>query len=256
MDEWFHNLPICWMALIIFGTAYLAAGGILAIVMGLAKGVGLRAFKSVSAGLLAPLGTIFGLLVVFIVAQIWGDLDRAESALDREASALRMVVLLASSFPGEPEAQILALVRRHVDEAVNTEWPTMVKQSATLKVASPALAEALESALSLLPKTEGQIVAQREIVTALENALDARRQRIILSHSSVNWIKWTCLFAQAICILIAIAIVHSENRIGAGIALGIFATGVSVSVLLIASQDRPFTGEIAVKPDLLLQVRP
>ena len=120
------------MALIIFGTAYLAAGGILAIVMGLAKGVGLRAFKSVSAGLLAPLGTIFGLLVVFIVAQIWGDLDRAESALDREASALRMVVLLASSFPGEPEAQILALVRRHVDEAVNTEWPTMVDRKSVV----------------------------------------------------------------------------------------------------------------------------
>ena len=99
-------------------------------------------------------------------------------------------------------------------------------------------------------------MAQREIVTAVENALDARRQRIILSHSSVNWIKWTCLFAQAICILIAIAIVHSENRIGAGIALGIFATGVSVSVLLIATQDRPFTGEISVKPDLLLEVRP
>jgi hypothetical protein len=65
-----------------------------------------------------------------------------ESALDREASALRMVVLLASSFPGEQEAQIQALVRRHVDEAVYTEWPTMAKQSATLKVASPALAEA------------------------------------------------------------------------------------------------------------------
>jgi len=77
MDEWFHDLPISWMALIIFGTAYLTAGGILAIVMRLAKRVGLRAFNSVSAGLLAPLGTIFGLLVVFIVAQVWSDLDRA-----------------------------------------------------------------------------------------------------------------------------------------------------------------------------------
>jgi hypothetical protein len=79
------------------------------------------------------------------------------------------------------------------------------------------------------------------------------RQRIILTQSSVNWIKWTCLFAQAICKLVTIAIVHRDDRIGAGIALGIFATGVSVSVLLIASQDRPFSGEISVKPDVLLQ---
>jgi hypothetical protein len=125
-----------------------------------------------------------------------------------------------------------------------------------LKIAPPALAETLGLALSLAPKSEGQIAAQREIVTGLENAMDARRQRIILSRSSVNWVKWTCLFAQAGCTLIAIAMVHCDNRAAAAIAMGIFATGVAVSVLLIVSHDRPFSGEISVKPDVLLQVRP
>jgi len=120
--------------------------------------------------------------------------------------------LLATSFPGEPEAQIRTLVRRHIDEAVVAEWPTMAKQSASLKIAPPTLAETLRLALSLAPKSEGQIAAQREIVTGLENAMDARRQRIILSRSSVNWVKWTCLFAQAGCTLIAIAMVHCDNR--------------------------------------------
>ena len=148
------------------------------------------------------------------------------------------------------------LVRRHIDEAVVAEWPTMAKQSASLKITPPALAETLRLALSLAPKSEGQIAAQREIVTGLENAMDARRQRIILSRSSVNWVKWTCLFAQAGCTLIAIAMVHCDNRAAAAIAMGIFATGVAVSVLLIVSHDRPFSGEISVKPDVLLQVRP
>jgi hypothetical protein len=125
-----------------------------------------------------------------------------------------------------------------------------------LKITPPALAETLRLALSLAPKSEGQIAAQREIVTGLENAMDARRQRIILSRSSVNWVKWTCLFAQAGCTLIAIAMVHCDNRAAAAIAMGIFATGVAVSVLLIVSHDRPFSGEISVKPDVLLQVRP
>jgi hypothetical protein len=249
MDEWLHNLPVWWTALVVFPITYLAAGGIFAIIMALAKGERVRVFKSVSAGLLGPLGTIFGLLVVFIVVQVWSDIDRAKVAVNREASAIRMVVLLATSFPGEPEAQIRNLVRRHIDEAVSAEWPTMAKQSASLRFAPPALAEALQLALSLAPKSEGQIAAQREIVTALENALDARRQRIILSGSSVNWIKWACLFAQAGCTLIAIAMVHSDNRAAAAVAMGIFATGVAVSVLLIASHDRPFSGEISVKPD-------
>ena len=256
MDEWLHNLPVWWMAFVIFAIAYLAAGGIFVIIMTLAKGERVRVFKSVSLSLLPPLGTIFGLLVAFNAVQAWNDMDRAKVAVDREASAIRMVVLLATSFPGEPEAQIRTLVRRHIDEAVVAEWPTMAKQSASLKVAPPALAETLRLALSLAPKSEGQIAAQREIVTGLENAMDARRQRIILSRSSVNWVKWTCLFAQAGCTLIAIAMVHCDNRAAAAIAMGIFATGVAVSVLLIVSHDRPFSGEISVKPDVLLQVRP
>jgi len=256
MDEWLHNLPVWWMALVVLAISYLATGGIFAIIIPLAKGERMRVFKSVSLSLLPPLGIIFGLLVAFSAVQVWNDIDRAKVAVDREASAIRMVVLLATSFPGEPEAQIRTLVRRHIDEAVFTEWPMMAKQSASLGIAPPALAETLRLALSLAPKGEGQITAQREIVTGLENAMDARRQRIILSRSSVNWVKWTCLFAQAGCTLIAIAMVHCDNRAAAAIAMGIFATGVAVSVLLIVSHDRPFSGEISVKPDVLLQVRP
>jgi hypothetical protein len=52
----------------------------------------------------------------------------------------------------------------------------------------------------------------------------------------------------------AIAMVHSDNRLACAIALTIFATGVAVSVLLIAAYSRPFTGEISVGPELLKQV--
>jgi hypothetical protein len=38
MNEWLHNLPLWWMAVVIFTIVYLAAGAILAIIMLLAKG--------------------------------------------------------------------------------------------------------------------------------------------------------------------------------------------------------------------------
>jgi hypothetical protein len=256
MNDWLHNLSLKWMALVIFAIVYLAAGAIFAIIMLLAKGERAHIFKRVSPGLLSPLGTVFGLLVVFSIFQVWGDFDRARMAVDREASAVRTVVLLAASFPGEPETQIRNLVRRHIDEAVGAEWPAMAKRAASLKVAAPALSDLLRLALSLTPQSQGQIVAQRQIVTELENAMDARRERINLSQSTVNWVKWSCMFAQAVCALVAIAMVHSDNRAAAAIAMAIFATGVAVSGLLIASHDRPFSGEIRVQPDALLQVRP
>jgi hypothetical protein len=51
--------------------------------------------------------------------------------------------------------------------------------------------------------------------------------------------------------LLAIAFVHSENRATTAITMGIFASAVAACLLLIASQDRPFAGPFAVKPDTL-----
>ena len=132
----------------------------------------------------------------------------------------------------------------------------MANRTANLKAIPGVLAEALQATLALRPSSEGQKTAQREMATALETALDARRQRIIISQSQVNLLKWLCLFLQAVCALVAIAMVHSDNRLASIIALGIFATGVAASMLLILAHDRPFTGEISIRPDALLQVMP
>jgi hypothetical protein len=132
----------------------------------------------------------------------------------------------------------------------------MARGTATLRFTSSLLTEALQLTFALIPNSEGQKNAQREIATALETAFDARRQRIIISQSQVNLVKWLCLFVQAAAALFAIAMIHCDNRIASAITVGLFATGVAASVLLIAAHDRPFTGEISVGPEPLVQVMP
>ncbi|MGD9503009.1 MAG: hypothetical protein AB7V40_11060 [Methyloceanibacter sp.] len=56
------------------------------------------------------------------------------------------------------------------------------------------------------------------------------------------------ILLQGFCALIAIAMVHSDNRLVCALALTLFATGVAISVLLISAYSRPFTGEISVRP--------
>jgi hypothetical protein len=148
------------------------------------------------------------------------------------------------------------LVRRHIQESSEVEWPLMARSTGALQITPHALAEALQYTLALTPRSPGQITAQHEIATALERAVDARRQRIIVSQSQVNGFKWACLLLQAACTLIIIAMVHCDIRLTCGITLGTFATGVAVSIVLITAHNRPFSGQISVGPDLLKQVMP
>jgi hypothetical protein len=241
------------MALVIFLATYLVAGSIGFVVTKLAVNERAKGFKAVSPGILPPLGILFALLVGFIAVEVWGNFDKAKTAVETEASALRAVVLLAGAFPDEQRMSIYALVNRHIDESVNKEWPEMARQRATLADLPTALIEALHHTLALTPSGDSQRVAQSEMVKELHTALDARRQRISISQSSLGTVKWMGILLQGLCTLVAFAIVHSDNRLARGISLTLCATGIALSVLLIATYSRPFT---SVGPELLKQVIP
>jgi Protein of unknown function (DUF4239) len=192
LNDRLHSLPIWWMAVVFFGCAYLSAAAVYAVVVEFQTSVWVRA-KEFSASMLSPMGTLFALFVVFTAAQVWSDNDHANAAVDREASALREVLILATAFPAESRSQVEALVYHHIEEAATKVWPMMAHRSVALENAPHNLVEALHVTLGLTPSSLGQGIAQREMALALESALDARRQRVLVSHSEVGFVKWACL---------------------------------------------------------------
>ena len=256
MTEWLFHLPVVWMTVVGLAATCVTTWALHLLIMSLATGDRLRTFKAISTGLLSPLGVLYGLLVAFLATQVWTDQQRAHDAVNREASALRSVVLLSESFPESLGRQLRALVRRQIQETTTTEWKAMAEEDIGLTRPPAALVESLRLMLAHRPQHEGEAVAQRESVGAIEQALEARRQRIIISHSRINWVKWSGLILEAIVTLVAIGMVHSDNRSAAGAAMGLFATAAAVAALMVASHARPFTGEVSVRPDVLLQVIP
>jgi len=256
MSDWLHNLPVGWMAVVVLGGTYLIAAAIFVGVSVLAKGERQRAFKAVSPGLLSPLGVLFGLLVAFTAAQVWSDNDQANAAVNREASALRAALILGDTLPAESAAYLRTQIRRYTAEVTTEEWPQMAAGTATLGTGAHHLAGALVSIMKASATDTGPqptTASLTGIITSLQTVLDARRQRILISQRSVGLSKWCCILIQAVGTLFAIALVHSDNRLAAILAMGIFATGVGASVLLISAYDRPFTGHFAVPPEPLLQ---
>ena len=168
------------------------------------------------------------------------------------------MVVLDESLPEEQRIHLRTLINRHIinrhiDEPVNQEWPEMAQQRMTLAALPTALIEALHDTLALKPADDSQRAAQAEMVKELHTALDARRQRIVISESALGTVKWLGLLLQGLCTLVAIALVHSDNRLARALTLILFATGIALSVLLIAAYSRPFT---TVGPALLKQVIP
>jgi uncharacterized MnhB-related membrane protein len=256
MSTWVHELPLWLMALVTFGAISLASATIHFVTGWLAAGRYARSFKAISPGLLSPLGIIFGLFIAFTASQVWNDTARANVAVATEASALRSVVVMSAVLPNEAQTELRKMVRDYIEYTATTEWPLLAKGAVTLNVSPPTLNNALKFTLSLPVVTPGQQTAQREVAASLQQALEVRRERILISRSEVNGVKWLCLAILAVCLLFAIAFVHCDNRLTSAVAIGLFSVALATTFLLILSHDRPFTGEIALTPEPLLQVMP
>jgi nitrate reductase gamma subunit len=256
MSRWLHELPVALIALVVVAGVALLVASIYLIAMRVASSDRREAMQALSPGLLPPLGIVFALIVGFLAAGVWGDSDKARDAVSSEASALRSVVLLSEELPPATAAQMRLLVRRQIDDAVHTEWPAMRDQSANLATVPTPLLDAQRLALSFSPRTPGEVDAQRELVSALVQALDARRQRIIVSQSHVNAVKWLGLLVLAAVMLIGIVCVHIANRRTALLAMSLFATAVAVVLIMLVAQDQPFTGHLGQTSSPLEQVLP
>src|SRR5262245_18233854 len=110
MTDWLLSLPVLWMTVVILATIYLVSAGCYALISALAVGERARAFKSISPAMLPPLALVFALLVGVLSAQVWNDADPANSAVNREVSALRAVSLLANGLSDSVKARLQELV--------------------------------------------------------------------------------------------------------------------------------------------------
>ena len=122
MSDRLLNLPVLWMAVVVFAAIYLLAASTYWVVTRLAVNDRARAFKALSPGMLPPLGILFALLVGFIAVEVWNNFDKAKVAVASEASALRAVVLLAGNLPEEQKTRIYALIDRHIEAKNGRRW--------------------------------------------------------------------------------------------------------------------------------------
>ena len=86
MSDWLHNLPIVWMALLVFGLTALGTAAIYVVVRALSVGERARSFKAVSPGLLPPMGILFALFMAFTARKFGVIMKRlAQSSIARLA---------------------------------------------------------------------------------------------------------------------------------------------------------------------------
>ncbi len=252
---WIESQATPIIALVVFGACYLLASIIfVAAVIASQRRIALE-LRATSPVMLTPLSVIASLLIAFLAARVWANLDHANSYVGSEAAAVHEAVMLADALPAGPRAALRDAMRNYRQYVEAEDWPAMMAGRASLRRLPPNLAEAMKGLLSFVPTEPGQQVAQQRAVVAIEQVLEARRNRILLSNAAITRIQWLVIIALDALILVTIAMVHIDRRATTAINLFIFSTAVAACLVLLLVYDRPFSaGGAAVQPDALREI--
>jgi hypothetical protein len=252
---WLESQTTPVIALLVFALCYLLAAIVFLAAMAISRRPIAEQLNAMTPVMLTPLAVIAGLFIAFLASRVWSNVDRAHVYIAQEASAIRQSVLLADALPDETRAAVRDALRQHLRFIESDDWPAMAEGRANLRQIPPGLKAAMTALLSFVPAGPGQQVAQQRALIAVEQALEARRHRIVLSQTTIAPIQWLVILVLDLLILLTIAFVHLDRPVTAAAGLIIFSTAVASSLVLLMVNDRPFaTGGVTIEPHVLRDV--
>ena len=257
MIAWIESQDTSVIVVLVFAFCYLLAAVVLLVGVAISRRPIAAELKATTPVMLTPMSMIVGLLIAFLAARVWSNVDRAQADLTQEANALRTVMLFSADLPGTAQTAVRDAVGRYIRFVETEDWPAMARGDIDLHHVPPDLATVMTTLLSSVPATPGQQIAQQRAVIALEQALQVRRDRILLSRTAIAPIQWNVIILLFALILLIIGMVHVDRPATVAVNLFVFATAVAACLMLLLVNDRPFAaGGFTVQPEALRALRP
>jgi hypothetical protein len=255
MLSWLESQQTLVIVLIVFAFCYLLAALIFVYLAMVSRSPVAGALHVTTPAMLTPLGVILGLVIAFLAARVWANVDHARSFVVEEASGIRQASLMLTVLPADTRDAARKDLENYLRFVDQVDWPAMLRGQGELHQTPPALSDALTILLSYVPQQPGQQLAQSRAVAAIEQVLQARRNRILLSDAAISASQWVVIIVLDGLMLVTIGTVHVSRYMTAVANMAIFSTAVASCIVLLMINDRPFnTGGLNVQPTALHQL--
>jgi Protein of unknown function (DUF4239) len=192
----------------------------------------------------SQLGIILGLLLSFNAVTVWEQSGAARDAVLAEASALREIHELQPDLPQEQRDAVRRTLGTYLAYLIDDEWPRLGTDRPGLH--KP---ESLR-ALARLSRASGN----DDLHDSVAAAIAARDDRIRIATSRMLPARWGIVGVLGTLALLAIGLIHAENRRGRAVAVGMVAFAIASCFLVLMAQTRPFLGSLALRPVELEQL--
>jgi uncharacterized protein DUF4239 len=232
---------------------FVGVGALLAAVRRLLPDRPSRPHQDTATAIFTMVGVLQAVVLAFVVIVVWEADRQARAESQVEANAVARIYFTARSLPEPQRHRLMGLARDYATTVAGEEWPLMTRGE-TSAVARRQVADLRVTTQQLRPASPDQEILMAGTLDAINELVDARRERTTALTSPLSPLMWTGLFMTS---ALAVGFMCLFNRPGYLLHLlmvGPVAVMIAFVLWLIHDLSHPFSGANAVPPDAFVQI--
>lgn len=234
---------------VVLASTILAVGGML-LVRRLVDLKTLNSYHEVAGYFLSIIGTLYAVLLGFVIVDAMNNLQNARMVAEQEANSLCNVFMISEGLSPGCRGRLRFACSKYADAVVTHEWRTMrLGESSTEAVV--ALMGLWTTVAKFDPVTEGEKNLQAAILEEVSELSDNRRDRLVNSAHGVAPLMWAVLILGGIFTVIFTYFFATASITAQVLMTVIVSITLSLNVFLVFVFGYPFATELGVRPEAL-----
>lgn len=209
----------------------------------------LEVHHSAGEAMMGVVGTLFSVLLGFMVAGAMDKYHEAQVRGEEEASNVASVFRVARGLSDIDRPRIRQLCREYVNDVVNSEWPKMEKR-VKINHGWETYQKLWESVISVVPENDRQSNLQQGIIASMQSLGENRRARILLAQKGMPPALWLVIALGAFITLALSYIFASQFPKIQAFMTTLVATAIALNIWLLAAYSHPYSGELKISPSM------
>jgi hypothetical protein len=190
-------------------------------------------------------GTIYAVLLAFVVIAVWEAHDAANANAAEEASTLATMYRQTTGMPPDERREMRGLLREYTEAVVSQEWQIQAKTGGASPNARHLVAETYRVFGRLTP-AEASAPISVEFLRAFSVVAADRNRRTLEADEQLPNILWFVLLLGAAIVIGMTFFLYMQVFWLHYVISGAMAFLIGTLLIMILLLNRPFTGPLAV----------
>jgi Protein of unknown function (DUF4239) len=191
---------------------------------------------------------LYGLIAALTAVGVWQRYNQVSDVVSAEATAIASLWRDLGAYPQPLRGETREVLRGYSEQIVREAWPQ--QRHGKIPREGVQWMDNLQALLiSFEPTTESQKIAHAETLSAFNQLVQERRQRLDAVPAALPGVLWWVLLPGAVgCIVLCLFFHVTNARFQAVLLLGLSGFLAMVLFVIIAL-DSPFSGDTGISAD-------